>query len=317
MIKVLLAFVGAMVLAMSPQSSAAAPPLSAYGALPAIEDVTISRDGSQLAYITVSGERRTLVAQTLDGRALGLVNVGDAKVHSLQWAGPDDLIIVTSATGSSEYFLGRHEWLFATSYNLPKRRFLDLAGHIPDTMNTILSVPAIRFVNGKWVAVISTVSVKESGIVLREASLQTPHARVLDVLHDRARSWLLDQNGVLQAQTRYDEHSRTWSLHVRQGAGWPSVYEVKADLDTPSLVSFGRDGKSPVLAVKSDESDVRFIEITQDGAQRPAMPADHEFRDVLVDPLTRRLIGGVYHDEYLRYLFFDAKEQAAWDRIVR
>ena len=58
MIRVFLAGVGvALAMSSSLSARAAPPPLSAYGALPAIEDVTISRDGSQLAYIAVSGER--------------------------------------------------------------------------------------------------------------------------------------------------------------------------------------------------------------------------------------------------------------------
>lgn len=40
---------------------AAPPPLSAYGALPAINHVSLSPDGSRLAFVGVSGEDRRLV----------------------------------------------------------------------------------------------------------------------------------------------------------------------------------------------------------------------------------------------------------------
>lgn len=65
MIRTFAACLGALLFALTAAHPAAAapPPLSAYGALPAIENVAISGSGEKLAFITVAGEQRRLVSR--------------------------------------------------------------------------------------------------------------------------------------------------------------------------------------------------------------------------------------------------------------
>jgi hypothetical protein len=75
-------------------------PLSAWGALPAIELVALSADASRLAFVGVAGEQRRLILQTIDGQVLGAIGLGDTKVVDIAWAGNDDIVITTSKTTS-------------------------------------------------------------------------------------------------------------------------------------------------------------------------------------------------------------------------
>ncbi|RZJ90828.1 MAG: S9 family peptidase, partial [Brevundimonas sp.] len=73
--------------------TATPPPLTAYGALPAVEHVEISPSGDRLALVTVSGDDRVLVV--LDphaGQMLGRIEVGLAKVRDLTWIGENNLM---------------------------------------------------------------------------------------------------------------------------------------------------------------------------------------------------------------------------------
>jgi hypothetical protein len=78
--------------------AAAAPPLEAYGRLPAVELMRLSPEGDRFAFVAVSGEARKLYVATLDGKALLATPVGQAKVRDLEWVGEDHLLATTSAT---------------------------------------------------------------------------------------------------------------------------------------------------------------------------------------------------------------------------
>jgi hypothetical protein len=59
----------------------AAPPIEAYGRLPAMEDVSLSPSGARYAYVTVDGDTRKLVVASVDGnQALFASDIGKAKV---------------------------------------------------------------------------------------------------------------------------------------------------------------------------------------------------------------------------------------------
>ena len=75
-----------------------APPLSAYGALPEVEDAAISPNGSNIALlITLKGERQLLFLDE-QMKAIRRFQVGDTKIRYFRWVGDDQLILVTSQT---------------------------------------------------------------------------------------------------------------------------------------------------------------------------------------------------------------------------
>src|ERR1700722_18221270 len=77
----------------------AAPPIEAYGRLPAMENVSLSPSGARYAYIIVDGDARKLVAANVDGnQAVFACDVGKAKVVGVYWAGDDHLLVEVSHT---------------------------------------------------------------------------------------------------------------------------------------------------------------------------------------------------------------------------
>lgn len=85
----------------APCLSAAEPPLDIYGRLPALEQVVLSDSGERLAYVTVVGNERKLVAQSLkpEPQTLGLWPLGDLKLRSVDWAGEDEAEWLIGADG--------------------------------------------------------------------------------------------------------------------------------------------------------------------------------------------------------------------------
>src|ERR1700677_4652100 len=88
---------GLVTLAMAPQAWSA-PPLEAYGKLPALEMVRLSASGDKNAFVAVDGETRRLFIRKVGGEALLVNTVGSGKVRDLEWAGDDYVLIKASAT---------------------------------------------------------------------------------------------------------------------------------------------------------------------------------------------------------------------------
>ena len=87
----------------STASAAEPPPLSAYGALPEVEDMALSVGGTRLAAITtIRGKRQLLIMD--DGlKPLRTMALGDVKVRSSDWIGEDRLLLRMSQTEDLGY----------------------------------------------------------------------------------------------------------------------------------------------------------------------------------------------------------------------
>jgi pimeloyl-ACP methyl ester carboxylesterase len=101
-------------------SAARAAPLEAYGQLPSMEDVTISPDGTRIAFVRAAESDRFVAIRTIaDAKPLGLLRVGEAKLRSLEWADNNRLMIVTSVTGVPRGLIGEDaEWAQLQVYDV-------------------------------------------------------------------------------------------------------------------------------------------------------------------------------------------------------
>jgi dipeptidyl aminopeptidase/acylaminoacyl peptidase len=317
MIKAFAAAAGAIALALSAMAAnAEPPPLSAYGALPAIEKVAISDSGANLAFITVVGEQRRLVMQTMDGQPLGIIGIGNTKVRDVTWAGDEHLIIMTTTTASlPQYGVSKHEWLIAQSYSLKKKRIINLAAQTDWTF--INGSPVLRQMDGKWYAFIENYSSTRPILLLQRVSLDDGRTNIIDSMPwDDAQGWLVDADGQPAARSRYNTVRGYWSLGLKQGAIWPDIYQVDAKLDPPTIAGFGRDGRS-ILIQESVEDGNAYVEIGRDGRAKPALPDDHTYNHVIFDRGGKQLIGASYFDHVDRYVFFDPADQTAWSAVQK
>ncbi|WP_233995685.1 hypothetical protein [Erythrobacter sp. SD-21] len=73
-------------------------PLSAYGALPDVEDAAISPSGTNIAILMTVKSSRQLLIIGPDLKLIRRTGVGDAKVRDFDWIGDDQLLLITSQT---------------------------------------------------------------------------------------------------------------------------------------------------------------------------------------------------------------------------
>jgi dipeptidyl aminopeptidase/acylaminoacyl peptidase len=319
MIKAFAAAAGAVALAFSAMAAhAEPPPLSAYGALPAIEQVAISASGEKIAFIGVVGEQRRLVVQTVAGEPLGVIALGDSKIRDILWAGDEHVVIVNSKTQSlPAYGISEREFFIAQSYSLQKKRVVNLAGDAKDSLNVILNWPSLRQVNGKWYAYITTLNLVHPIIELQRVSLDNRSTEPIEKLGYDGEGWLIDANGTPQARSRYDNSRGFWSLGARRGAIWPDIYQVDARLDSPSLIGFGRDGRS-LLVYEMAENGGQYIEVApESGAKQEILTDGRNYQSIIFDPASKRAIGANYFDGDYHKVFFDPADQANWEKVQR
>src|SRR5262245_1439809 len=100
-------------------SIAAAASLEAYTRLPAMQDVRLSEDGQNVAYISSrGGQLRVVVQQLSDGAALAVLDLGDNKIRSVEWASPDYVVVTVSSTTSIQHVTFVGELYQAISLNV-------------------------------------------------------------------------------------------------------------------------------------------------------------------------------------------------------
>lgn len=146
--------------ALGDQTSArAAPPLSAYGKLPALERVELSPSGDMIAFVAVDGEARKLFVRKVGGDALVVKAIGSGKVRGIRWVGDDYVLVYASDTanfGTGIQALWRKDIRFELSFvvivNVNKKSVYPMFdGHKGDIIGqSIYHDYGPRKINGRW-----------------------------------------------------------------------------------------------------------------------------------------------------------------------
>jgi hypothetical protein len=159
--------IGGIALTLVPGLSQGAepPPVAAYGKLPDIERMALSNDGSRIAVVmSIKGER-VVVLMTSDFKTLRMMRLEDQKVRSMDWVGPDSLIVRTSRTEilGPEYINDKVEFSHAIVLpSDPAKDFSVVFEKDPAMLNGIFGEEGTRYVDGHWLVYFAGVQ-KEHG----------------------------------------------------------------------------------------------------------------------------------------------------------
>jgi dienelactone hydrolase len=303
---------------------AQAAPLDAYGQLPSISDVALSPDGAKVAYIThAPGKEGVVAVQISPAKMIFGGNFGDQKLRGVVWSDNDHLLVIRSVTKKPSFgvIADRQEWNLLTGIDLSTGKTSALLKDVPGSMNTIEGVPERRTVGGKSVIFVSTVAFGLGGGEGQSALLQLDPATSRASYAPKAMmgggDWVLDPNGEPLAQPSYDEHGHKWSLWLYGPVRPHMAYSMITDIDMPQVQGVSPDGASLILKQVVDEQEVYLPVSLKDGSAGQPIAAYSRFSSLISDPVTGRLIGGAALGATASYSFFDPKDQAAWEAIVR
>jgi dipeptidyl aminopeptidase/acylaminoacyl peptidase len=308
----------------------APPPLAAYGALPSLEMVSLSPDGTRLARVTVTGEDRAMVVSEIaTGRILANAKVGVTKVRDLEWINNDRLLITVSVTQSIPVFaIPRSEWAMGLVFDVSTREVKQILNSTRGVAPMLASTPLIRTTDqgeGIYVRAFSVTGSARNVDLLR-VNPATGYGLVSAEMLYNIDDFVLDASGTVIAKSFYDERHR-WALLLQDGRSstYTTRWLVDAPLDAPALLGMGTTERSIIVESRRDDlpADPRdpgsiLFQVNVDTGEWSRLPFARQPESLIHHPLTGLLIGGARMGERgMTYEFIDPATAARWAAILR
>lgn len=287
-------------------SARAAPPLEAYGRLPAIDLVSLSPSGSRFALVARDGDQRKIFVRRADGQAEMVTPVGQAKVRSLAWGGDDHLLVGVSGTvGMPVIGLPKQEWMSIVHMALPKGSSFKFFGKSKTYIDAIFGWYGTARIDGKWYAYVGGIPYEKArtsspdGLMhpnLYRIDLDTGAAQLAAPLGPGSRRWVVNTSGTVVGTSVYDVRGKTFALQGAQRGAPPLLTQVDQDSEA-MLIGEGRTLGSLLLAQRTSAGQIAS-EIRPGGpAEGEVLMTDVDDVQPLFDPDTRLLIGMIAPDE--------------------
>lgn len=305
------------------------PDLAAYGALPAVEDMSISPDGKHLAAIArINGQRQVLVTDE-QRNLVTTISAGDEKVRGLTWASPRILLVAMSATVplGPGFTTSKLEMSGVVRVSLDEDKPELVFARNTALMNGVWGNYGTRTVDGKVVQYYGGVELKRSSghldytfdhgrPALFEVDLASMKTRkTANAPHEGTwRDWLMDANGKV-AVTLDMRESGSWKVMGPDDSTIASGVNPQGDV---SLIGFGRDGTSVVYSQEDEQAGIRhWFEVPLAGGEPKETLPDADVWAPLINPDNGRLIGYIKNEDARQFVFFDPARQREVDRVYR
>ena len=307
MLKKLLAAAGAA-LAITMVGSVAAsapatppPPISAYGQLPGLDQVTISPDGTRLAFIGQVGDKRRLGVKGLNGQDLANVELGDVKIRSISWLDDNHVVIVRSTTTDRFSEFGELREAFnGQIYNVEKRTFANVLSTVrgvgssrtgDDQVLNLFSGYYTRVIGGQRVMLV-TAAKTGANMLFRidpDTGGGTPFIRDY-------HGGLLDAAGKVYAEEQADFELGRWRVTAVEGPTRREVFNWdggRGVVSWPSLLGPGRSPNTVIISGPEgvDKDEVLYETNLADGAKKKLSFPGHGDYSPIYDDTTGDLLG--------------------------
>ncbi len=298
---------------------AAPPPLETYGALPTLEQVEISPDGTKLAYVGATKGVRALTVIEIGGGILASSPVGTIKLRDIRWAGNDIVLIANTSTKNWGFEWGGEnmELLEVVSIDLKHKTSFPIFSKAR-ALGPVFGRYGVRQINGRWYGFYGGLETqfsaerdvipKDGYVDLFKIDLETGDATLVADGREHNDGWQIGPDGAVMAFSLYEPGSAVWKLFAAK-AQTPIVTRSDA-FDGSAILGLGRTANT-VIVGPADEEGNDFAEVRLEGAgssEKLQTPAD--VRRLWFDQNTHQLIGYTYGASQRQIQMFDAKAQA-------
>jgi dipeptidyl aminopeptidase/acylaminoacyl peptidase len=303
------------------QAVAAVDPAVVYGSLPAYEFVEVSPDGSRLAYVTVTGESRSLlVIDPQNGTLLGGSRVGEAKVRSLEWVGNDHILVTMSSTeGVPELGIEKNELAYGELYDIPARQLRRVLGGTAKVKPIIMGQTYIRQIGGRPTLFAETARFERAGLdgySIFQIDLGTGRGRSVHEWDRRRPDYIAGADGNPIAAAHYYSDTGRWVLQLRRGAFWEEAWVTVAPLDQPYLDGLGTTPGSIVIHAAREGEKARFHQIDVATNVWSELPFEGDPDALVRHPETGLVIGAAYtKDDERDIRLNDPAAATAWRSV--
>jgi dienelactone hydrolase len=319
--------------------SAAPPPLSDYGALPAAEQVEISPDGQMIAYYGYEDGKTRLTLRQIDGPVLAAMPVGEKeKLRVITWLDGDHVLLQTSAyVFSSLFTTAEAEVGESIVLNARTRKAIVVFYNNPKIFPTTYGYFGHSQRNGRFYGYFGGLTLAGTGSMmsdfdhhayhlsqdhtdLYEVDLDTGTAAIISKGVQRLDTdWLVDTEGKVAAHEEYDDYHGKWGLFADR-ADHALVAKAKDATGNYNLLGLGRTpGSILVQQPFGDDGDWETVEYQPKEDSAPSLPFnDRGIRlPVIRDPRTDLLLGGVTNEDEPKTILLDPALQAKFDKVTR
>jgi len=318
-----LRFLGVLILAFAATMSAAraAPPLEAYGRLPAVEQAELSPDGQHYALVARDGVQRRLYVRKIDGTPEYISGLGDIRLRDLTWAGPDHLLVFGGGTVYRPVAgIPRQEFTGVIHIDVPSRKSYVVFGKSNTLLDAVFGWYGAAKIDGKWYAYVGGVPFEKTrptfqarGNVypdLYKVDLDTGRPSLIDA-SDARRQWVIAADGSVVAQAKYDSTGRNVSIFRGLSDNQPLVTTQSLGSQT-SLLGLGRTPGSILYSARTNDG-LTVRELRPGGsAEGEVLLSDVDAEHPLRDRETGLLIGSAGRDNAPK-LFDPARQKRVDD----
>ena len=302
----------------------APPPLSAYGALPEVEDAAISATGRNIAVLTTVEGTRLLAFFGPDMQVFRTIEVGDIKVRYFDWIDDDRLLLVSSKTEKL--------WGFTTDkIEMRSAQIIPVtyAGKIEivfdnnkNLVDAIFGDYGVRRVGDTFTGYFGAIKLRRDSIdglvfehgrpFLYEVDLALNTARQKDgsALEGVDREWVVGADGSVAAIFDLDMNDGTWRLTAGDGT---KIASGEQPAGRASVVGLGYDGSTVIYAERDANGSSNWFEVPLTGGTPRPFLAGADVERLYWDPATGHLAGYLDGDEGPK--FASAQHQSAVSRV--
>nr|WP_247710995.1 alpha/beta fold hydrolase [Qipengyuania vesicularis] len=296
--------------------------MSAYGALPDVEDAAISPDGEMISMLLSSSGQRILLIVDSNLKPVNRLQVGDAKVRYMQWLGNERILLVTGQT--------EEVWGFTTDkievnvgHLLPIDNSLPVEtifGDSKDVLNALYGNYGLRQIDGRWVAHFGGLRLQRSAQSRSRYVFDhgRPFLYSIDVNTNRAskmsdsarqgydRDWVVDAEGRIAATLDASGADGDWKIEGPTGKRIASGTALGASI---GLIGLGSDGSTLLYAARRQDGINEWFEIPLAGGTPRPFLADTDVDRLYFHKVSGYLMG--YLDADKGPVFFDQDDQKA------
>lgn len=289
------AVLGLLALTVFPVAPAmAAPPVSAFARLPAIEQAVISPDGSRVALLGGPPGERIIFLAPVDGRDSVTVKLGAARVGDIRWVGNSYLVVnFTMLDKSTDYSSGRDY-----AYSLNRNVVIDMQGKLVASLLSgaqwsrwAVSQPVLGVIDGPTPTALvlgldlsgnvfvnntdTRIAPKGNDLIaaLWQVDITTGRGVVAEKGNGFTKGWDLDAAGKPRVRWDYDGDADELTYYVRAKGkpGWSKLTPPSAAGVVPDFLGYSDPDDSIYLLGREAEG-VRLLRRTlADGVTTPVV----------------------------------------------
>ena len=305
-----------------------APPLSAYGALPDLEDAAISPNGKNIAVLTTEGGERKLLFVNDQMQVVRQLEAGDLKIRSFRWVGNDRiLLIIGTSANLSGSIAEAHEYNLAHIVPMnPREPNYVVFANEDKIFNGFRKNYGTRMVDGRWTVTFGVLELERhsTGTRISNYSFGDGRTRLYSVEAatgestrvgkfssvDEGRDWLLDENGAIAATLDITYEKGSWTL---RGADKNVLVSGTQPDGQVGFVGLGNDGTTAIYWERDAENIIRWYEIPLSGGNPKEFLNKEDVERLYFDPVNGRIVG--YLNPNKGPVFFDPAKQAIATKI--